>query len=84
MKTIFTFLFLAFSIAAFAQQTISGKVTDEKGHPIAGANIFIEGTYDGDSSDEQGNFSFQTTAAGKQNLVVTFLTYETLNQEIAV
>jgi len=84
MKTIFTFLFLAFSIAAFAQQTISGKVTDEKGHPIAGANIFIEGTYDGDSSDEQGNFSFQTTAAGKQNLVITFLTYETLNQEIAV
>ena len=84
MKTIFTFLFLTFSIAAFAQQTISGKVTDEKGHPIAGANIFIEGTYDGDSSDEQGNFSFQTTAAGKQNLVITFLTYETLNQEIAV
>ncbi|MEZ0005120.1 hypothetical protein ABH942_000463 [Flavobacterium sp. 28YEA47A] len=84
MKNIFTLLFLTFSIATFAQQTISGKVVDEKGRPIAGANVFIEGTYDGDSSNEQGNFSFQTTVTGKQKLVVTFLTYETLNQEITV
>lgn len=84
MKNIFTLLFLTFSIATFAQQTVSGKVVDEKGRPIAGANVFIEGTYDGDSSNEQGNFSFQTTVTGKQKLVVTFLTYETLNQEITV
>ncbi len=84
MKNIFTLLFLTFSIVAFAQQTISGKVVDEKGRPIAGANVFIEGTYDGDSSNEQGNFSFQTTVTGKQKLVVTFLTYETFNQEITV
>ncbi|WP_447637709.1 TonB-dependent receptor [Flavobacterium microcysteis] len=84
MKNIFTLLFLTFSIVTFAQQTISGKVIDEKGRPIAGANVFIEGTYDGDSSNEQGNFSFQTTVTGKQKLVVTFLTYETLNQEITV
>jgi len=84
MKNIFTLLFLTFSIVTFAQQTVSGKVVDEKGRPIAGANVFIEGTYDGDSSNEQGNFSFQTTVTGKQKLVVTFLTYETLNQEISV
>lgn len=84
MKNIFTLLFLILSAATFAQQTISGKVTDEKGRPVTGANVFIEGTYDGDSSDEQGNFSFQTTVTGKQNLVVTFLTFETYNQEIVV
>lgn len=84
MKNIFTLLFLTLSIATFAQQTISGKVVDEKGRPIVGANVFIEGTYDGDSSNEQGNFSFQTTVTGKQKLMVTFLTYETLNQEITV
>ncbi|WP_277015372.1 TonB-dependent receptor [Flavobacterium lindanitolerans] len=84
MKNIFTLLFLILSAATFAQQTISGKVTDEKGRPVTGANVFIEGTYDGDSSDEQGNFSFQTTVTGKQNLVVTFLTFETYNQEITV
>lgn len=82
MKTIFTFLLFAFSFYGFSQQTISGKVTDEKGHPIAGANVFIEGTYDGDSSDEQGNFNFQTSVSGKQQLVISFLAYETLYQEI--
>ncbi|KQS47485.1 TonB-dependent receptor [Flavobacterium sp. Leaf359] len=84
MKNIFTLLFLMLSAATFAQQTISGKVTDEKGRPVTGANVFIEGTYDGDSSDEQGNFSFQTTVTGKQNLVVTSLTFEAYNQEITV
>lgn len=84
MKNIFTLLFLILSAATFAQQTISGKVTDEKGRPVTGANVFIEGTYDGDSSDEQGNFSFQTTVIGKQNLVVTSLTFEAYNQEITV
>lgn len=84
MKNIFTLLFLILSAATFAQQTISGKVTDEKGRPVTGANVFIEGTYDGDSSDEQGNFSFQTTVTGKQNLVVTSLTFEAYNQEITV
>ena len=41
-----------------AQTTISGKVTDTKGNPIEGANVYLEGTYDGTSSDENGNFSF--------------------------
>jgi len=67
---------------AFSQHTISGKVTDAKGKPIAGANVFIEGTYDGDSSDDGGNFSFETSASGAQKLTVSFLTYETLSQEI--
>lgn len=82
MKTIFTILLLAFSVYGFSQQTISGKVTDEKGRPIAGANVFIEGTYDGDSSDAQGNFNFQTSVSGKQQLVISFLAHETLYQEI--
>jgi len=85
MKQIFTILLILFiSQLSFSQNIISGKITDAKGKPIAGANVFIEGTYDGNSSDENGNFSFETTTAGKQMLVVSFLTYETLNQIIAV
>jgi len=82
MKPILTFLLLFILQFAFSQNTISGKVTDAKGKPISGANVFIEGTYDGDSSDDQGNFKFETAAKGQQTLVVSFLTYETLNQVI--
>lgn len=82
MKSTITFLLLFIFQLSFSQNTISGKVTDAKGKPIAGANVFIEGSYDGDSSDEQGNFSFETTLKGIQKLTVSSLTYETFNQEI--
>lgn len=82
MKPTITFLLLFIFQLSFSQSTISGKITDAKGRPIAGANVFIEGSYDGDSSDEQGNFSFETTLKGIQKLTVSSLTYETFNQEI--
>lgn len=84
MKPIFTLLFLIFFQFSFSQKTISGKITDEKGKAIADANVFIEGTYDGDSSDVNGNFSFETSASGKQILVITSLTFENFKQEITV
>ena len=84
LKFIFTFAFLVFSLAIFSQNTISGKVVDEKGRPVSGANIFIEGTYDGASSSETGNFSFTTTTTGSQTLVVSFLIYETSKTVIDV
>ncbi|MBW8243947.1 TonB-dependent receptor [Muricauda oceani] len=62
--------------AVFAQQTITGKVTDAKNVPIEGANIYLEGTYDGASSDANGNFSFETTEEGLQTLIVSMLSYE--------
>jgi len=61
---------------AFAQQTITGKVTDAKNNPIEGANIYLEGTYDGASSDANGNFSFETAEEGLQTLIVSILSYE--------
>lgn len=82
MKTFYAFLFLIFSASVFAQSTVSGKVTDFGNNPIPGANIYIDGTYDGASSDDQGNFSFTTTEKGAQTLVVSFLAYDTARVEI--
>ena len=63
-----------------AQATISGKVTDAKNGPIVGANIYLEGTYDGASSDEKGNFSFETKETGTQNLIVSMVSFDTYMQ----
>lgn len=72
-------LFLAvFNIGiSVAQTTISGRVTDTKNNPIAGANVYLEGTYDGASTDGEGSFSFETTETGTQTLVVSMLSYDT-------
>ncbi|REH01135.1 TonB-dependent receptor [Flavobacterium aquicola] len=84
MKTFFLAASFLFSIALFSQNTISGKITNEKGKPIAGANIYIEGTYDGATSSETGEFSFETKAVGNQFLTVSFLIYDTYKEEIDV
>jgi hypothetical protein len=84
MKTIITLTIFLCTTFVFSQATLSGKVVDEKGKPVAGANVFIEGTYDGASSSETGNFSFTTTTTGKQTLVVSFLIYETSRTVIDV
>ena len=84
LTSIFTFAILLFNLTIFSQNTISGKVLDEKGKPVSGANVFIEGTYDGASTTEMGDFSFTTAAKGNQTLVVSFLIYETSKTVIDV
>lgn len=65
-----------------AQTQISGIVSDDKGKAVTGANVFIEGTYDGDITDENGAFLFTTTESGVQILTVNAILYE--SQQIAV
>jgi hypothetical protein len=77
MKSIFTLTLFFFTAIIFSQNTVSGKVVDQKGRPVQGANIFIDGTYDGTSSNETGDFSFTTTTTGNQMLIVSFLIFET-------
>jgi len=78
--TILTITVFFYAIFATAQTTISGTVTDTKGNPIEGANIYLDGTYDGASSDENGNFNFESTETGTQNLIVSMLSYDTYMQ----
>ncbi|MGO4905201.1 TonB-dependent receptor [Flavobacterium sp. W20_MBD1_R3] len=84
LKSIFTFAVLLFSLTIFSQNIISGKVVDEKGKLVSGANIFIEGTYDGTSTTETGAFSFTTATTGNPTLVVSFLIFETSKTVIDV
>ncbi|MEZ7504047.1 TonB-dependent receptor domain-containing protein [Flavobacterium sp. Arc2] len=84
MKSITTVIILFFTTFLFSQTKLSGKVVDQKGKPVSGANVFIEGSYDGATTNEKGNFSFETDATGNQTLVVSFLIYETLKTEIDV
>ena len=85
MKTVFfAFTLYFFTTFVFSQNTLSGKILDNKGKPVAGANIYIDGTYDGTSSNDAGEFSFTTTSTGNQTLVVSFLIYETFTTLIDV
>ncbi|HYV91788.1 MAG TPA: TonB-dependent receptor [Chitinophagales bacterium] len=83
MKSIAFFLLIFFVAAgAFSQTTISGKITDQKGQPVTGANIFLKNTYDGTSSDANGKFSFTTSETDSQTLVVSYVGFETMEKKI--
>ena len=77
-------IFLCICLISFSQTTVNGIVTDKKGTPIEGANVYLEGTYDGGSTDAKGNFSFETTEDGTLTLVVSYLTFETYTKTASV
>lgn len=70
----FLVFFLPFYI--FSQNTISGSVTDNNGTPIIGANVYLDGSYDGTSSDDNGKFSFTTSETGTQTLTASYVSFE--------
>lgn len=76
MKNIFTILFFSVVWASSAQTIISGIVTDKSNKPISGANVYLEGTYDGGSTIEDGKFSFETSETGTQTLVISMISFE--------
>ncbi|MDC8001255.1 TonB-dependent receptor [Aequorivita todarodis] len=75
--SVIVFLILLFPSLLLAQNTISGTVTDAKNVPILGANVYLDGSYDGASTDENGRFSFETTETGTQTLTVSYVSFET-------
>ena len=80
MKRILFFIIAICQISLMAQTTVSGKVTDKKGEPIIGANVYLDGTYDGTSTNEKGEFSFSTSEKGIQTLKVSFISYESFTK----
>ncbi len=76
MKRILFILFTICQFSLIAQTNISGKVTDSKSNPIVGANVYLDGTYDGTSTNDKGEFSFSTSEKGTQTLVISFISFE--------
>ena len=65
-----------YATIVYSQTTVSGAVTNGA-RPVVGANVYLEGTYDGASTDENGFFTFETNETGTQNLIVSMISFET-------
>ena len=75
MKKILSTVFLLFTLFTFAQNSVTGIVTDENGVPLPGANVIIEDTNTGVSTDFDGNF--EITASQGQILAFSYIGYTT-------
>jgi len=51
------FLFLTVPLGAFAQDSVSGTVTEKEGMPIPGVNVIVKGTSNGTVTDFNGEYT---------------------------
>ncbi len=82
MKTILFTILLLWLTGTQAQQEISGFVQTRSGDPVPGANVYIQDTYDGGTTDTLGRFSFKTRSTGIQILIVSYMGFETRHIEL--
>jgi len=73
-------VFILSCFVGFAQQTVTGTISDQDGVPLPGVNVIIKGTNTGTSTDFDGNYSI--TADEDDTLVFSFVGF--LNQEVKV
>ena len=71
-----------FSVVAQEQNNVNGKVLDESGNPLIGANIFWEGSLTGTTSDNNGMFFIAPPSKFPDKLTVSFVGFKTKNVTI--
>ena len=82
-RLIIVFAFFT-SFATFAQNTISGTVKDEKNQFLSGVSVVVKGTTRGTISDSKGNYTIKNVAAGKINVIASFVGQKSITQAIDV
>ncbi len=77
LTVLFTF------ITGYSQVKISGKITF-KNKGVGEVNVTLKNTYDGATTDIQGNFSFETSEKGKRTITFTHPKYEGSEKDILI
>ena len=73
LVVVLIFNFLSFSI--YSQ--ITGRITDINNIPLANVNIYVENSYNGTTSNAEGNYTLQISSAKQQTIVFKYLGYQT-------
>ena len=79
-KLFLTIALVGLSVFAYAQQRVTGTVTDAAGQPVIGANVLIEGTMIGTTTGIDGRYSIEAPADAK--LSISYIGYK--SQTVAV
>jgi iron complex outermembrane receptor protein len=84
----FTAILIISTLQAFGYQNagsaLKGKVSDEKGNPLAGAGVSVINTFLGTYSGMDGTYNIKVPGDGIYSLKFSFTGYETVIQEINV
>ena len=80
-KYLFVFLL---SVATLTAQTVSGTVSSADGNALSGANVMVEGTDMGASSNNDGSFSISGLSDGDYTLTASYIGYDSASVVVSV
>jgi len=78
----FQILFCLISLQSIAQ--ITGTVSDNKNQALPFVNIYIENTYTGTTSNDEGNYELNIRKKGKYTIVYKYLGYKTVKETVDI
>lgn len=78
-KLLLLLLFLSATLSA----QIVGKVTDTKGEPLPYVNIYLQHSYVGTTTNDDGNYSLNVSEKSEYEVIFQFLGYKTLSKTVA-
>ncbi|RZJ52491.1 MAG: TonB-dependent receptor [Flavobacterium sp.] len=85
-RLIFTFCLIAVPASLIAQEknTVSGKVFDESGQTVPGANVSLKGADQNVVTDINGAYVFSNVAAGNYTISATNVGYKSFEKKITL
>lgn len=84
LKQLCSVLLFLVATMSFAQTKISGTVNDQKGMPIPGVNVILNGTTQGSVTDFDGKFSITNVEDGNYTLKASSIGYTTFTKSVTV
>ena len=78
----FLFLFIGFAQSGWAQQKITGAVTDNTGNPAIGVSVTVLNSQDGTLTDAMGQYSI-TLYEGQSKLVFSSFGFQTQTVDVS-
>ncbi|MDR6371498.1 hypothetical protein J2795_002715 [Chryseobacterium bernardetii] len=82
-QNILFLILLLTSIMGYSQVKISGKVSF-KNKGVAEVNVTLKDTYDGTTTDAQGNFTFETSEKGAHKITFKHPKYEDVERSVSI
>lgn len=81
-KTVLSFILSTFYFFSFSQ--ITGTITDNKNEPLPFVNIYIENTFTGTTSNEDGYYELNVSDLKDYTLVYQYLGFKTVKKKVSV
>lgn len=81
-KKLLSLFFFCLSYSAFGQ--ITGNVTDINGNPLSTVNIYIENTFIGTTSNDEGNYELDITETKTYDIIFKYLGFKTEKRTVNI